>query len=93
MPFLWDGVIAVSSPRVTSEQAAHCQVESLERAMFSECLKSILGTSGGKAAARLLERREADLIESDKKDEWKDCSFLDEGAEVFILLFHVRFAR
>ena len=83
----------MASPWVTSEQAADSKVETLERSVFSECLQCVLRTSGSKTAARLLEWREADLIESDKKDEWKDCSFLDEGAEVFILLFHVRFAR
>ena len=83
----------MASPWVTSEQAADSKVEAFEWSVFSECLKCVLRTSGGKAAARLLEWREADLIESDKKDEWKDCSFLNECAEIFILLFHVRFAR
>ena len=46
--------------------------------MFTNSLNSILRTGGGKAAARLLEWREADLVESDKKDEREDCSFLDK---------------
>ena len=54
---------------MASEQTADSQIETLERAMFSESLKCILRTGGGKAAAGLLEWREADLIESDKKDE------------------------
>ena len=68
----------MSSPWVASEQTTDSQIEALERAMFSECLKCILRTGGGKAAARLLEWREADLVESDKKDEREDCSFLDK---------------
>ena len=49
--------------------------------MFSECFKGILGACRGESAARLLQWRDADLIESYQKDEWSDCYF-------FKRLFH-----
>ena len=59
----------MASPRMASQYSADAQVKSFERPMFPECFKCILRTCRGETAARLLERRDADLIESDQHDE------------------------
>ena len=43
---LWYRVVAVASPWVAPQQAAHCEVETFERAVLAECLEGILRACG-----------------------------------------------
>lgn len=54
---------------MTAEDSPYGQVKAFERAMLPERFKCVLRTCGGESAARLLERRDAYLIESDQQDE------------------------
>ncbi len=54
---------------MAAEDSSYCQVKAFERAMLPESLKCVLRTCGGESAARLLERRDAYLVESDQQDE------------------------
>ena len=73
----WYRIVSVSAPRMTSEQTSYCKIQSLERAVFSECFQRILGTGGGESACGGLERGYADLIESDQNDEREDGNLPD----------------
>ena len=66
----------MSSPRVAAQDPADCKVKSLEGAVFTEGLESVLRTCRGEPACRGLERRDADLIELYKKDEWRNRDLL-----------------
>ena len=60
---------------MATQYPADSQIKTLDRTVFAECLKGILGTCGGEAAAWRLERRYAYLIESYQEDEWKGKDF------------------
>ena len=79
---LWHRVVSMSSPWVTAENSSGRQVESFEWSVLFECLKCILRACRSEPAARLLERRDADLIESDQNDE-------GEYSRLFKKFFHL----
>ncbi len=54
---------------MAAEDALEAEPEALEGAVFAEGLEGVLGASGGEAAGRRLERRDAELIEFDQQDE------------------------
>lgn len=66
-------IIAMTTPGMTAENTAKRQVETFERAMLSECFKSILGTCWGETARwTSFQWRQTDLIKPDK--EYKRCN-------------------
>ena len=69
MGLLRHRVVAGASPGVAAEDALEAEPEALEGAVFAEGLEGVLGASGGEAAGRRLERRDAELIEFDQQDE------------------------
>lgn len=73
--FLGYRIISASSPRVAAENASDCEIQSFERPVLAEGLKSILRAGRSESAAGLLEWRYAHLIESDQEYEWcnSDC--------------------
>ena len=76
----------MASPRMASQYSADAQVKSFERPMFPECFKCILRTGRGETATRLLERRDADLIESDQEHEWCNSDLLQSRFEAYLIL-------
>ncbi len=63
---------------MASQKTAHGKVEAFEGAVFAEGFKGILGTCGGEAAAGLLERGDADLVEAYQEDEGRYRYFFYE---------------
>ena len=76
---------------MAAEDAADGEVEAFDWAMLAEGLKSVLGAGGCETAAGLLEGGDADLVESDQKDEWKDRDFFKQFQIVILLHFGVLF--
>ena len=77
----------MSAPRVTAENPADGQVETLEGTMLAECFQSVLGASRGESACRRLERGNAHLIESDQENERKNGD-LPDGLINSVPAFH-----
>lgn len=83
-------IVSVSAPGMAAENATDCQVQPLERAVLAESLKRILRACGGEAAGRLLERRDADLIEADQQHEREYCSLPEDALEIILPRFHLQ---
>ena len=64
---------------MAAEDAADGEVEAFDGAMLAEGLKSVLGAGRREAAAGLLQRRDADLIESYQKYEGRDQDLPDHA--------------
>lgn len=62
-------IVSRTAERMAAKDAAHAQVEPLERAVFAECLKGILRTGGSEAAGWREQRRDAFLIETYQENE------------------------
>lgn len=62
-------VISAAAPRVTAQDAAQAEVKSLERSILPEGFERVLRAGWSKATGWRFERRYAQLIELDKKDE------------------------
>ena len=86
MACLRDWVISVAAPWMTSQNSSHGQIQALEWSMFSESFKCVLRACRGESAAWLLQRRDADLIKSDKHDEREDGSLFEQPPEFTVLL-------
>ena len=69
MEFVRYGVITATSPRMTTQDAPTCQVETFERSMLLNGLNSITGACGGESARRRQQRRDACTIEINGKEE------------------------
>ena len=54
---------------MATQNPFQAEPEALEGAVLAEGLEGVLGASGGEAAGRRLERRDAELIEFDQQDE------------------------
>ena len=68
---LWNRVVATPSPGMTAEESFECEPTAFECAIFAECFDGILRAGGCKSASRVgFQRRDADLIEADKRHEW-----------------------
>ena len=66
---LGHGIIAVAAPGMASKNTTDGKIQAFEGAMLAEYLKGILGTCGGETARwAAFQRRQAHLIEPDKKD-------------------------
>lgn len=80
----------MSAPRVASEQSAYCQIKPFYWAVLPEGFEGILGTCGGEAAGRRLQRGYAHLIEPDEQNEREDQNLPDDGSSLYVirLLLH-----
>ena len=87
---LWNRVVSVSSPRVATQDPADCKVKSLEGAVFTEGLESVLRACRSEPAGRRLERRDADLIEPYQEDERRDGDLLKSRSELAHFLVILR---
>lgn len=76
------GIVAVPAPGMAAEDAAYGKIHALERTVLAECLKCILGTCGSEAAGRLLQRRDADLIEPYQQHERQHSRFFQQLKDV-----------
>ena len=83
-------VVSVSSPRVATQDPADCKVKSLEGAVFTEGLESVLRTCRSEPACRRLERRDADLIESYQENERRYRDLLKSRSELAHFLLILR---
>jgi hypothetical protein len=54
--WLWYGVVSMTAPGMTTQDALHSQIETLEHSMFAKCLEGILRTCGSESAAWGLKR-------------------------------------
>jgi len=72
------GIIAGAAPRVTAEQTADGEIQSLEQPPFAESLQGIFGACRREPASRRLVRRDAHLIESDERDKREYRDFLHD---------------
>lgn len=80
-------VVAVAAPGVTAEDAADSQVKAFERAVFTESLKGILRAGRSKPACRTaFQRRQANLIEPDKKDKRENGDLFKKAIFPFIII-------
>ena len=71
---------------MAAEDASDGEIEAFDGTMLAEGLEGVLGAGRCEAAAGLLERRDADLIESDEYDEWEDgCLFQQLRKSVTLL--------
>ena len=73
---------------MAAEDSSYSQVKAFERAMLPESLKCILRTCGGESAARLLERRDAYLIESYQEDERGNRCLFDGDQDFIQQILH-----
>lgn len=69
MELLGDGIVAVASPRMTAEDAAHGEVESLDGAVLLDGFNCVLRAGGCKAARRRRQGADATLVKADGEDE------------------------
>ena len=71
LPFTFSrhGVVAATTPRVTSQNAPDSQSETLDRTMFHDGLLGILATGGSKSARRSQQRRDAYLVKPDGQNQ------------------------
>ena len=60
-----DGVVAVASPRVATQDTADGEIESFERTMFLQSLYGILGACGGEPAGRRCQGGDVSPVETD----------------------------
>ena len=75
---------------MAAQDPADCKVKSLEGAVFTEGLKSVLRTCRGEPACRGLERRDADLIEPYQEDERRYGDLLKSRSELAHFLVILR---
>lgn len=57
---------------MTSQYSPDRQPGTLEKAVFPESLQGVCGAGGGETAGGRLQRRYADLVETDEYDEGED---------------------
>jgi hypothetical protein len=69
MELLGDGIVAVATPRMTAEDAAHGEVESLDGAVLLDGFNCVLRAGGCKAARRRRQGADATLVKADGEDE------------------------
>ncbi len=81
-------VIAAAAPGMATQESADGEVEAFEGAVFAEGFEGVLGTGRGEAAAGLLERGDADLVETYQEDEGRCRSLFDCWNESVLLLCH-----
>lgn len=73
---------------MAAEDAADGEIEAFDGAVLAEGLKGVLGASRCEAAAGLLERGKADLVEADKEDEREDEYLLQNFLSSVLILVH-----
>lgn len=64
--FLRNGIITTPTPWVTGEYALQGKPSTLERTVFSDGLKAVVGTGGRVSTGPADERRKSPLVEFDK---------------------------
>lgn len=69
MKIFWDGVVAISAPRVTAQDASYGEVESLDGSVLLDGFDGVLRAGGCEAAAGRSQWRDESLVEADGKDE------------------------
>ena len=87
---LWNRIVSVSAPWMAAQNPAHCKVKSLEQAVLSEGLKSILRACRGESACRRLERGDAYLIEPYQEHERRYGDLLKIRSELAHFLLILR---
>ena len=80
----------MSSPWVAAQDPADSKVKSLEGAVFTEGLESVLRACRSEPACRRLERRDADLIEPYQEDERRYGDLLKSRSELAHFLLILR---
>jgi len=70
--FLWNGVVAASTPWIAGSDTLQGEPAALERAVLANGLDAIVGTGGRIAARAPDKRRKGHLVEPDKP--YHDCA-------------------
>lgn len=65
---LWHRIVTTSTPRVTTRKASYGEPQTFQRAIFAECFKRILRTSGSESARWRSQGRDAILVKLDQHD-------------------------
>ena len=65
----WNGIITVTAPGMTAEDAAYSEIKPFDGAVFLYGFDGILRTGGREAARGGRQRADAALVESDGQDE------------------------
>ena len=76
---LWNRVVAVSAPWVTTHQSLNGQIPAFEWPMFPNSLQAIIGTAWVKSARGTQERGDGNLVKPDASDQ----QLTDDFAQCF----------
>ncbi len=89
----WHRIMPMPSPRMTRQYPLYCQIPTLQKAVFLQCLYSILGTRRRIPALIPQQRRYTPLVDPDQPDKrvtQQPRDLHDTASASFASLFKIR---